>query len=191
MEKAAAPLKVSAIATVLLPPFGDRIRAMWRDFHENCHVQLTIASDPIPHFSWQGAERYDDEALDDILSNIASQTAPFSVKTSGIGLFTGSVLIVYLAVVKHAQMLKLHQQIWEATRDLSSNRNHYYAPDFWIPHITLAHDPMNEQAVSCVLAEIAQEPFEWVIPVDHLALIHGGEGAEYREKYRYPFLGEA
>lgn len=190
LEKSTSPLKVSAIATVLLPPFADRVRAMWQDFLENCQVQLTLTSDPIPHFSWQGAERYDEEALDVVLTQIASQTRPFSVKTSGIGLFTGPVLIFYLSVVKHAPLIALHQRIWDATQDLALNPNAYYHPDFWIPHITLANDPLDQQAVNCLLRKIAFEPFEWIIPVDHLALIHAGEGAEYRERYRYPFSSQ-
>ena len=83
--------------------------------------------------------------------------------------------------------MHLHRQIWDATQELSENRNTYYSPELWLPHITLAQDSLNAQALDCILAKIGFKPYEWIIPVDHLALIHAGEGAEFREKYRYPF----
>ncbi|MFN2199403.1 MAG: 2'-5' RNA ligase family protein [Anaerolineales bacterium] len=187
MDKPTPPLKVSAIATVLLPPFGDRVQAIWQDFQDDCQVQFTLTSDPIPHISWQGAQHYNERALDEVLAKIASQTRPFAIKTSGIGIFTGPTQIIYLSVVKDANLMHLHRQIWDATQELSENRNTYYSPELWLPHITLAQDSLNAQALDCILAKITFRPYEWIIPVDHLALIHAGEGAEFREKYRYPF----
>lgn len=186
MEKLASVPSVSAIVTVLQPPFVQQVIELWRVFSEVCQTQFVLTQNPIPHFTWQTAESYNQQALDQALRGIALDSDPFTVRTSGIGLFSGSMIVVYIALVKTNRLIRFQQRIWEETRAYANNLNHYYAPDLWIPHITLAYDPLDGQALECVLQQIAGRRFEWEIPVNQLALIHAGEGSEFRTRKRYP-----
>jgi hypothetical protein len=192
-----ASQQVSAIVTVLDAPFGDQIRAIWQVLQEDCLVQNTLAAHPIPHFSWHGARGYDEQALDIMLEKIASQTRPFMVRTTGIGLFTGSNLVIFISLVKNHSLAALHAQIWERTHELGTQLNNHYRPENWMPHITLALDPLDEPSIACVLRSLAFKPFSWEIPVDHFAIIHAGQAGslasglimKLRERKRFRFSG--
>lgn len=186
MEKLSSVPSVSAIVTVLQPPHAQQVAELWRAFARSCQTQFVLTQKPVPHFTWQTAESYDEAALDSVLYKIARQSEPFSVKTSGIGLFTGSMIVVYIAIVKSDSLIRLQERIWEQAQPFSKQINRYYHPDLWIPHITLAYDPLDDQALGCVIEKVALRRFEWELPVRQLAIIHAGQGAEFRTRKRYP-----
>jgi 2'-5' RNA ligase len=190
MEKLASTVPVSAIVTTLQPPYSDQIRELWQEFAQACKTQFVLTHDPIPHFSWQAAEGYDEAALDQAIQEIARETPSFIIQTSGIGLFTGKMVVVYIAIVKTDQLITLHDRIWETTRHLGHSLNQNYQPDFWVPHITLAYDPLDDLVLDCVLNKIIQRRFSWDLPVDNLGVIHAGKGAELRNASVYKLAGK-
>lgn len=189
MEKLGSAASVSAIVTTLQPPYSDEVQTLWQKFFQDCQVQFVLAKDPIPHFTWQAAESYEEQALDQVIREIARETRPFSVRTSGLGMFTGSMLVVYIAMVKTDALIDLQYRVWEKTQRCAHNVNHNYQPEVWIPHITLAYDPLNYIALECVMKEIAGRRFEWEIPVEQLGVIYAGKGSEFRRGRHYPLGG--
>jgi 2'-5' RNA ligase len=189
--------KVTALVTVLDGPYGNEVRSLWNWFQVECGVSNPLAADPIPHFSWQGAESYRSAALDEVVQRLAADTRPFTVRTSGVGLFTGSSLVIYIGLVKNEPLADLHARLWEQTRGLAVHPNLYYHPDRWVPHITIAIDPLDDRSVACILRKVSFLTFDWDIPVDHFAVIHAGPPASLaselitylRERKRYRFGG--
>lgn len=197
MDSREPPQKVTALVTVLDGPYGSEIRNLWNWFQVECGAPNNLAANPIPHFSWQGAESYRSADLDEVVLRLAETTRPFTVRTSGIGLFTGTSLVIYLGLVKNEPLANLHARLWEQTHGLSIHPNPYYHPDRWMPHITLAIDPLSDRSVTCMMRKVAFLAFDWEIPVDHFAVIHAGPPASLasellmylRERKRYRFGG--
>lgn len=159
-----------AIASLLDPATEKAVRQLWVRFEQNCDLTGATVS-PLPHFTWMGAEEYALDPVEDALADIARQIRPFSVLTSGLGIFTGPLPIVYVSLVKDALLLDIQQVIWDKVIRYSVDPNPYYAPRRWIPHITLAHkvDPLR---LGCAIGDLAFQPIEYEILVDHFAIIY-------------------
>lgn len=181
MEEFLPPVRITAIATLFAPTYADQLRRLWRELSEDCKTQLPVTRDPIPHFSWQGADSYDEPNLEAVLENLASETESFDIKTSGIGLFTKPTVVIYIAIVKNDQLIALHKKIWERTIKFAHGINPYYQPDHWIPHITIAQGLVDPTSVRCVFNKVAFHTFDWKIRVNNLAVIHAGK-VDYSDK---------
>jgi 2'-5' RNA ligase len=125
---------------------------------------------PFPHFSWYIAERYNFDQLEEKLALIARETAPFNIRTAGLGMFTGENPVVYINIVKDSQLLELHQHIWLETQSMGSGISPLYAPDQWMPHITLANRDVTDDNLPCIFSTLGGRAFTWQIRVDHFAL---------------------
>lgn len=162
-----------AIASLLDHEHTQRVNHLLREFSQDCGTSTAVRIAPIPHFSWQGAESYDLDELYEKLSDISSSIKPFTVRTSGLGFFTGAKLILYLAMVKNEQMFSIHHQIWQGVKNIADELNLYYAPEFWIPHITLAYDIQTGDQINCLFRRLAVDPLSWDLPIDNIAVIEG------------------
>lgn len=146
-----------------------RVEALWEELHKSCGltcVQMT----PVPHFSWHIAEKYDFKQLEEKLALITRQTHPFTIRTAGLGVFMGENPVVYIQIVKDYQLLELHQHIWEETQPMGSGVNSLYAPDQWMPHITLANRDVTKNNLPCIFSALGGRAFTWEIQVNRFAL---------------------
>src|SRR5574341_368100 len=62
----------------------------------------------IAHFSYQIAEEYDLKRLGALLEPLAQEQREFRVRTTGLGLFTGSSAVLFIPVVKNPELTHLH-----------------------------------------------------------------------------------
>jgi 2'-5' RNA ligase len=161
---------MNGIATFLIDPHKTQVETLWRELEERCGL-VGVKITPFPHFSYQVVEDYDQSRLEPILREIARNTHPFTVRTGGLGLFTGENPIIYLTLVKDAPLLCFHRMIWDRTKEVATGANPYYAPDLWVPHITLAYGDVDRSKLNCAMDFLASQPFEWEICVDNLAFV--------------------
>ncbi len=159
-----------AIVSLLEVSADTRIQAIWRDLEKDCQLK-GIRITPIPHFSWQIAEDYDLPALKKVLRQIAAATRPFMVRTAGLGIFTRPEPVLYIALTKDQTMLDLHALIWNETQEIVRRVGTYYAPEYWMPHITIGYSDVNPQNIGCALNKLAFQPLEWEIKINNLALV--------------------
>jgi hypothetical protein len=174
-----------AIAT-LLEPEGDQFtQEAWSWIKESFDT-TGVPMTPTPHFSWQGAEEYDlDKALPAI-SEIMRRHAPFIVRTAGFGVFPGTYPVMYLSMVKTRSIMELHQDIWDVLYPLGSNVNPYYAPDFWIPHITIAYRALDPDHMANILKVIATRPIEMELVGSNIAVLYQiGHDVGIKETYTF------
>jgi 2'-5' RNA ligase len=174
------------IVSLLDPPHYAKVEGLWDVLGLDCSV-LGIQVTPRPHFSWHVAQDYNIKVLGPLLAKIASQARPFKVRTTGIGLFTGSKPAVFIPVVKDALLLKFHEIMWKMAKDASIFPSPYYAPPVWMPHITLAYGETNWQRLSCVLEKLTYHPFNWEIVVDHIAVSYENEDRMGNKSLRFDF----
>jgi 2'-5' RNA ligase len=159
---------------------------MWQDLAQNCGLSGVQAT-PLPHFSWQIAEAYDLQAIRPVLGDICRTTRPFAVMTTGLGIFTGGIPVIYIPVVKNPHLIHLHRRLWRATLPLSRESSPFYSPEMWLPHITLAHGDVDHDKLGCALGRLAFGNYNWEILVDHLTLVHQVEGQEGWLRMRFDF----
>ncbi|HEY9077154.1 MAG TPA: 2'-5' RNA ligase family protein [Anaerolineaceae bacterium] len=160
-----------AIATLINATASSQVQSFWDTLDMVCGL-AGIKVTPNPHFSWQSADRYTQNELDTILTNIAKKTKPFYTKTTGLGIFTGEKPVLYLPVVKTSNMTILHNLIWDSVKDLAVVVNHYYAPDTWMPHITLAIRDVDSENIACAVKHFLSMNLSFEVRVDHFALVY-------------------
>ena len=159
---------MNALISLLPPPYGERVKNIWDDLEQQFGI-VGVKRAPYPHFSWQGAERYEEEGLQLTLSTIAARISPFMLETNGIAVFPGNQPVVSIAILQNENLLRLHQQLWAAARPLGKDFNSYYAPGVWQPHITLAMEDLSLEMLDDVMAYLSQKPFDWKFQIKSLS----------------------
>ncbi len=160
-----------AIATLLDPDSDTQTREFWQLLEADCGL-AGIHAAPLPHFSYQGAEDYQVDRVEKILKEIAGNMVPFTVRTAGLGLFTGSVPVLYLALVKTKTLMDIHRELWEKTGLLATDLNQRYSPERWMPHITVAYQDLDAEKLACAVKNLIFRPVELDIHVAQLALLY-------------------
>jgi 2'-5' RNA ligase len=164
------------------------VQSLWDELEVGCGL-TGIKITPIPHFSWQIAEDYNFPELQHALTELGASLPPCVVHTTGLGVFSGSRPVLYIPVVRDQMMTMMHARIWQAVKDLGTNISQYYAPDLWLPHITLGYGDMQPDELLCALHRLAHRSFDWEIRVDTLALVVQNEGDVGKLLYRLPLTG--
>lgn len=163
------------LVSLLPTPFYAQVEETWQELERDFGL-VGIRVTPYPHFSWHIAEDYDFQRLEAIMRGIAAQVRPFVVHTTGLALFTGEKLVIYVPIVKTARLVELHALIWEHTAQVSQGRSAYYAPEFWMPHISLAYEDVNRDNLGRVVERLAFRSFDWEMVIDNVALIYEPTG---------------
>jgi 2'-5' RNA ligase len=149
-------------------------------------VRTTSAQVPIPHVSYQGAASYNREQVEEGLRRMAREFAPFSVETDGLGIFTGPAPVLYVAVIRSPALTKLHQELWRAITPAAVQATPVFAPEHWIPHVTLAQGDLTSAGLAAIVSRFSSRRFQWQLPVTNLAVISDSdsEGTPYSGRFR-------
>ncbi len=158
------------LVSILPQPYYDKVEAIWDKLETEFNLFGFLVS-PIPHFSWQIAERYDQEIVEKTLTEITHNIPPFQLRTNGIGLFTGARQVIHIPILKSCQMIKIHDQLWQAIKFYANELNPLYGPDLWTPHITLVHDNLNPENIGSIVNYLAAQMYNWEMTIDQIALV--------------------
>lgn len=178
-----------AIVTLLNAENYAQMEALWRELEFECGL-TGIAVTPIPHISWHIAAEYDFKRLENRIAELAEHSKPFTVRTRGLGLFTGVSPVVYIPVIKDVRLAEFHRMVWEASYPTAIGASPYYAPDAWMPHITLAHGDVDWPKLACAMEKLASQTFDWEVRLDNLALVYQYSGEVGKIQNKIPFEGE-
>lgn len=170
-----------AIISELDPDASTIVNELWMKLCDACGL-MAIYNMPLPHLTWMVAEDLDIQKSAPIIAQISENTAPLTLHTFGLGLFTGEKPILYLPTVKSIEMIKLHEAIWDQIYPFSDGQQLYYSPRLWVPHITLAIDELNEENLACAIKATAFDTIELFIRISNLAI------ARYEDKKAGKFL---
>jgi 2'-5' RNA ligase len=165
-----------------------RVRAIWRELESDFGLLRVRQIVPFPHITYQGAGRFEEQRIGPMLERIARDAQPFTVRTAGLGIFTGAVPVLTITVVRDAALDAFHRHVWDTVGDAASDFAPYYAPgDRWMPHITLAQYDLTCENLPPVVAALCGRDFEWDIQIDHLALLVEDVGLHTYGIRRYEF----
>ncbi len=123
-----------------------------------------------PHFSWQVAEGYQKEKLNKVLNDLASESTPFEIWITGIGIFTGIMPVLYLPIIKTSELVDFHTRIWIRTKEIVTKPIEYYDIEQWIPHITIYQQLGQNREFDVSLKKLINLPIKLKMKIDNIAL---------------------
>ncbi len=159
-----------AIISELDPNAATTVSGLWQQLCLACGL-TEIYHLPTPHFTWFLADHLDSDIVIPLVKRLTTNLNSFQVHTFGLGIFTGEKPVLYLPIVKSAEMIRLHREIWNQIQPYGDEVQQYYSPRLWVPHITLALKDLTEENLACAVNSIAFEPIELFIKVGHIALV--------------------
>ena len=106
-----------------------------------------------------------------------------------MGLFTGEKPVIYIQVVKTTNLMRVHELIWERFQSIGIGISHFYNPNNWMPHISLAYEDVEENTIGEVMRFLAFKSFNWEMMIDNLSFIYEPDGTIGELKYKLPFAG--
>jgi len=173
----------------LLPgPQYQMVQAIWERLADEQGL-LGIRVTPYPHFSWQISSHYDFERLEAAINRIARATSPLRVRTAGLGIFSGPKPVIFVSVVKDLPLMNLHASIWRSVLPVAQGLSPYYAPEAWMPHISLAYEDIDPDNIAPVIQSLAFQTFAWDMTIDNIALIYEPEGQIGALKFKIQLTG--
>ncbi len=174
------------LVSLLPEPYYARVESIWDEL-ERAHGLRGTRVIPYPHFCWEIAEDYDFAVLEGMLRHLAREITPFTVRTAGLGLFTGERPVVYVPVIKNAELVRLQARVWDSVGATGSGRSPLYAPDCWMPHVMLACEDADRGRLGPLIERLAWTDFSWEFRVDHFAVIESRAGRTARLRVRIRF----
>ncbi len=181
---------MDAVVSLLPQPYYARVQSIWDDLERVLGLHGYHIT-PYPHISWQIAKTYDRERLRSTLQELAARQAPLPIRTGGIGIFTGEYPVVYIQVVKTPELLVFHARVWETLQAAGSgiSSNSFYAPEQWMPHISLAFLDVTMENIGPLMQRLAFHSYNWMMSIDQFAYLYQPEGEEARLVFSVAFGG--
>lgn len=165
-----------------------QVESIWQMLEEECGL-TGIQVTPFPHFSWLIGSDFDWPALKSALQDIAFQARPFTIRTTGLGLFTSPNPVIFIPVIRSKELMDFHRLVWDRVQGLGTDVSPYYAPQNWVPHISLAYSDVTSENLSCAMDRLAFTSYNWEICVDNVFFIYEPDGEVGDIRYRYEFKG--
>jgi len=165
---------MNGIASLLDRHATTRVAIIWQELEARCGL-LGVKTTPFPHVSWQVTEAYELPLLEKVLGSFTRQVQPFTIHTTGLGLFTGENPILYISILKDEPLMRFHSLVWEKTDGSAIRPSPYYSPAQWVPHITLAYNDLNQHNLDCAMQYLAFQNFDWEILIDNLVFVAQSE----------------
>jgi hypothetical protein len=175
----------SGVTSILDDRHRDIVEEIWSDL-EGVGIERDRAI-PAPHLSYQSGD-YDVEALWPALERLAGATSPFTVRTSGLGVFGGATPLLYVPIVRTEQLSEFHRLLWAAIGSACRNAADFYWLDDWVPHITLAAGDVSPARLGRAVEILSTRNLRWSVPIDNLAYFEAGYGG-YELKGRFQLAG--
>lgn len=171
------------IVSLLDDPHYQQVMEIWATLKQEIGVS-GVYTTPFPHFSYYVAEHYDRERLKPIVTQLASQIAPFQVETTGLAIFTGGLSpVLYVNVVRSPQLSHIHQLLWPALNPFCSGIVTYYHPNHWVPHITLGHGDLTPENLPEAIRLLQRWSFTWKIAINNFSLLYTEENSHQDKLY--------
>lgn len=165
---------MNALVSLLDHEHADDVRSIWWELESRFGVRARYVK-PFIHFSYHVvADEYDLDQLGPELDDVSGARGSFRVPTAGVDVFMGTEPVVFVSVTRTPELDELHQEIWSRCTPGFGVGLPYYAPEAWVPHVTLAQGPRAADNLPEILTMLEDHSFDWELRVDNLAVIEDG-----------------
>ena len=161
------------VVTTLAEPHREQVLQLWQELKTRFGVDHP-GDFCIPHFSFHIAPDYDIEALKQILVDTAVSTPPFTLRTTGIGIFSGENPVVYLPISRTPQLQTLHSNLWARLPNIAHGEapvSSYYNAFNWFPHVSLGQSNITAENLGPIVTWLNSQPLHWEIHVNNLTFM--------------------
>ena len=167
------------------------VKSVCDELEDQCGLQ-GIRETPFPHFSWQVADGYKDDEIEQTLQELADEIEPFEINVVGVGIFsgnTGGLPVLYVPVLRQQVLNLNHRLIWKRLECCAINPKELYHAYNWMPHITLAYGDVTQEKLDCAVKLLCFREINWKIPINNISNVYLVEGEPGKLKYSYELKG--
>ena len=165
---------MQGIVSTLDKEHNAQIESLWSELEHAFGLKQACVA--YPHFSYQVAESYA-PGVENALRALAAESRPFEVTATGLGIFTGERPVLFVRVVRDAQLTAFHDVIAGTAAPFARGlHDNHYGHKHWIPHITLAIEDLTHDILPDVIRLLSRRSFDWTIRVDNVALVLDARG---------------
>jgi 2'-5' RNA ligase len=184
---------MQGIVSLLDDASAQAVRALWAELDERAGLREAAQRVPWPHCSYHIAEDYDLARLAQTLQRVAAHAQPFAATLTGLGAFEAPEPTLYLAVERNAALDALHATLWTELEDegMARGASPLYAPEPWIPHITLAQRDLTLASLRSLVTAWAGRDLRREVWLNNLTLLYQAPGAATNEPLMRFSLGSA
>lgn len=177
---------MQALISLLPEPYYAQIERIWNDLEDQFGLKY-VRITPIPHFTWQLGNSYQQEEVLSILHEFTLRQEPFEVRTNGLNHFPGVSPVLFIEVRKSSKLTKMHALIWNQLFPLTYEPSPLYSVESWHPHITLAMEDLSWEMLDEVTANLQQMKLKWRFQLDNLAIAcqHADGKAQVEHIFRF------
>ena len=181
---------MQALISPIPNPFAHFVKQMWADIQAELGVEQ-VWKGLLPHFTWQVCESYDSNDLIPLLDAICKKTKPFFVETTGFDHFDNDKVVLFNGIKPEPQLKALHDELWQLATPYmkGSEAYHYYHPELWHPHITIASKDMTLETMLAASELLDHWDTHWRFEVNRILLASQDAQNEFVTKYAFR-LGE-
>ncbi|HRA53579.1 MAG TPA: 2'-5' RNA ligase family protein [Thermoflexales bacterium] len=177
---------MNGVVSLLDPAATAQIHALWAEMQAAHGIDAVARRVPWPHVSYHIAPRYDPITLEAGLRALARETGPLDIQATGLGIFTGPTPVLYLAVTRSPALSALHARAWAACNAAAEDPSPLYAPNVWVPHITLAHHDVTPANLPRLIADLGGRDFAWTIRLSAFTALFKTDDV-YQPAFQAPF----
>lgn len=161
---------MQAVVSALDEASQATVKHLWDGIADEFGIHMPF-SQPVPHFTFHVADRYDEERLVRALASAAAKHPPFTVRAAGLGLFTGKKIVAHVPLVRNQALNALHRDLWDGLAGAGIDAVGHFDPGMWVPHVTLAYKGLTADVLPAVVRWLADRSFAWEMTVDHVGVI--------------------
>ena len=179
------------IVSLLDEKHDQDVKSIWDELEDECGLS-GIRETPYPHFSWQVADGYQVDGIEQALQSLANEIEPFEVNAVGVGIFsgkTGVLPVLYVPVLRQQVLNFNHRLIWKKLEYCAINPKELYHAYNWMPHITLAYNDVTPEKLKYAVNLLAFREINWKIVIDNISYVYFNEGETGKLKYRFELKG--
>lgn len=157
---------MQGILSLLDPASADRVNTICAELSSQFGLHGVDAF-PYPHISFCIMDGYTQSTVEERLHDTVSRFKPIKVNTAGIGIFLKPNPVLYVSVVRGTALERVHRLITRSF-PLRAEDGGFYAPDHWMPHVTLAMGDLTAELLPDVVRLLSNHDFHWEITLDNL-----------------------
>lgn len=180
-----------AIVSLLDKKHEQLVKSIWAELEDECGL-TGIKETPFPHFSWQVADDYQQDGIEQTLISLAKEIEPFEINAVGVGIFsgsTGALPVIYVPVLRKQVLNLNHRLIWNRLDCCAIKPKELYHAYNWMPHITLAYKDVTPEKISCATKLLGFREISWKIPIDNISYAYVDDNEIGKLKYRFELEG--
>jgi 2'-5' RNA ligase len=174
-------MRYLAIAIDLNGELEKLAREAWYLLKENLSINFISTNSPCPHITLESGIYGSQNSLLEIIKEVASNIAPFSIKANGLGIFIRESPVVYIRWLNNSSLFNLRKAFMVKLLEQNSKTSHssiggYQSNVDWVPKTTLAYKDTSLDTLSKTLRVLSPIVFNCSLEVKKLTLYEYSEG---------------